>query len=93
MHTVHNDRIPKDKMQQFHETIGSTGSRYLHNPIESKDCFIVSYAPSIEFCQVWNPYLTSVIEVNKNQIWRTFLRRVKFSVSCLFAGKQNYLQW
>lgn len=75
---VYDERVPKEKLQQFHEILCSTGGRYLYNPQDYGEFVRVSYEPGNYSLQMklWEQCTTSIREVKKNQWWRIALRRI-----------------
>ena len=74
------DYIPKNRMQQFHEILCSTGGRYLCNPFQIGDRVEVRYDPGDyeAQCEAWKRITTPIRETYKNQWWRKLLRRIGF---------------
>lgn len=69
--------IPKEKFQQFHDILCSTGGRYLREPFTLFKTVEVHYEPGDyeAQCRAWAQCNTPVTEVRKDQRWRKVLRR------------------
>lgn len=71
------DYIPKNKFQEFHKILCSTGGFYLQNPIILGEKVFVNfeYGDYKQHCHLWDRLNTEIKEVRYDQKWRIFLRR------------------
>lgn len=76
------ERIPIEKMQQFHEILCATGGRYLEEPYQLPNHMRVRYEPGNYKmqCEQWKRCITPIREVKKNQWWRVALRRCGINI-------------
>lgn len=79
MTTIHNERIPKEKMKQWHEILCATGGHYLNNPREAGDNMVVSYAPGDykAQCEAWSLITTPIKEKRSDTFFMKYFRRFK----------------
>jgi len=75
---IYNERIPKNRMMQFHDILCSTGGRYINNPIEFDDIVLCNYEPGDYQAQMsaWRRITNDIKEVRKDQWYRKLLRRI-----------------
>ena len=84
------ESIPRERMNQFHQILCSTGGRYIGNPIEVGRSFRVRYIAGDykTQCESWARCITKIKEVRKDQLWRRMLRRIGF----VYAWIKTYLR-
>jgi hypothetical protein len=75
---IYDQPIKANQMAKFHETLCSTGGRYLRNPMheDGSDIIRVSYEPGdyVEQCRLWKLYTTEIKESTR----KSFLQRLLF---------------
>jgi hypothetical protein len=61
---VYNEPIPVSKMFQFNEILKASGGRYLNNPRNRRDYFLVNYeySPEKGFAQRWDKATQDIME-------------------------------
>ena len=80
---VFNEKIPKEKFNQWHILLKQTEGRYIYNPIVLDTVVLVSYEPGDynQQQESWKRMITPIKETRSDQIWKKFARRVLFSRS------------
>ena len=75
---VHNEPVPKEKLQQFHDILCSTGGRYLNNPREVGGVYCVDYEPGdyARQCKAWKQVIIPIKECRVSRR-RRFSNRIK----------------
>lgn len=73
-----SEKIPFEKMNQFHEILCATGGRYIQNPIRLSDSYLVKYEAGdyASHQEAWRRCTTEITEVRRDQYWRTLIRKV-----------------
>ncbi len=71
--------IPKERFQQFHEILCSTGGRYTREPFYLWTTVEVQYEPGEDTMEAWHRCTTPIREKMSNQWWRVILRRIGIS--------------
>jgi len=78
---VHNEPIPANKINQFHEILCATGGRYIGEPIYQVNLkqYRVSYKPGnyANQSKMWKQATTSIREVDSRQWWKKVIRKIK----------------
>lgn len=77
--TAHNDLIPVEKWQQFHEILCATGGRYLSTPRRTSEGVRVDYefGDMVEHQRRFRMATETFSECRKDQWWRKLLRRMR----------------
>lgn len=75
---VFNEKIPKEKFNQWHILLKQTEGRYIYNPIVLDTFVLVSYEPGDYNQQQegWKRMTAIIKEKRSDQTWRKFARRV-----------------
>lgn len=77
--TIHQHRIPANRLRQFHDILCSTGGRYLRGPLRVGNIVIVDYEPGDyeAFTEAWSRVTIPVRELRRDQWWRRWFRRIR----------------
>lgn len=77
------ERIPHNKMRDFHLILVANGGGYIGNPLKMQESWLTTYYLSEQlqdqknFYSQWNRIKTPIFEVRKDQWWRVLGRRIK----------------
>lgn len=75
---IFNEKVPKEKFNQWHLLLKQTEGRYIYNPIILDTVVLVSYEPGDYNQQLesWKRMTTPIKETRNDQTWKKFVRRV-----------------
>ena len=78
---VFNEKVPKEKFNDWHLILCQTNGRYVREPIVLVNSVLVCYEPGDyeEQSAAWSRISTPIKEVRSDQTWRKFARRIMFS--------------
>lgn len=71
------DRIEKHKFKYFHTILCGTGGRYLQNPIDCGEFFLVQYEPgdyNVQF-ELWNRLNITIKETKPSKL-KLFMNKI-----------------
>lgn len=74
---VFNERIPKEKFNDWHLLLCQTNGKYVRNPDVLDDVVIVCYEPGDypKYLTGFRQLMTPIKEARRDQKWRKLIRR------------------